>query len=84
MKLTAIEVLGKEAERMKEVWGLDEEGETKGMWRDSGHRESEVTWRFVYLLTSSNIWQRASMQLEGTLHYPVSSQRNLLLGLKRS
>jgi muconolactone delta-isomerase len=53
MKATAIKVLGKEAERMNEVWGLDEEGEVKAMWRASGHRES-ATLRSLYLLTSSN------------------------------
>jgi hypothetical protein len=43
MKTSAVNILGKEAERMNEVWGLDEEGETKVMWRATGHRESAVT-----------------------------------------
>ena len=38
MRETAKKIFGKEAtERMSEVWGYDEEGETRGMWRPSGH-----------------------------------------------
>jgi len=37
MKTTAVKILGKEGERINDVWGLDEEGEIKTMWRPSGH-----------------------------------------------
>ncbi|KAK0211151.1 dimethylaniline monooxygenase [Desarmillaria ectypa] len=37
MKTTAVKILGPEAERMKDVWGLDSEGELKGIYRHSGH-----------------------------------------------
>jgi len=37
MKTSAVKILGQEAERMNEVWGMDEEGEIKVMWRGSGH-----------------------------------------------
>lgn len=37
MKASAVKILGEEANRMNEVWGLDEEGEIKVMWRASGH-----------------------------------------------
>ncbi|KIY66331.1 putative flavin-containing monooxygenase YUCCA3 [Cylindrobasidium torrendii FP15055 ss-10] len=38
MKTTAVKILGKEAERMGNVWGLDEEGEMNAIWsRNTGH-----------------------------------------------
>lgn len=38
MRETARKVFGDElADRVKDVWGFDEEGETRGMWRRSGH-----------------------------------------------
>ena len=38
MRETARKVFGNElAERVQDVWGFDDEGETKGMWRRSGH-----------------------------------------------
>ncbi|KAK0463689.1 putative dimethylaniline monooxygenase (N-oxide-forming) [Desarmillaria tabescens] len=37
MKTTAIRILGSEAERISEVWGLDTEGELKGIAKPSGH-----------------------------------------------
>ncbi|KAK0463686.1 dimethylaniline monooxygenase [Desarmillaria tabescens] len=37
MKTTAVKILGSEAERMKDVWGLDSEGELSGIYRNSGH-----------------------------------------------
>ncbi|KAK0196665.1 dimethylaniline monooxygenase [Armillaria mellea] len=37
MKTTAVKILGPEAERMKDVWGLDSEGELNGIYRHSGH-----------------------------------------------
>ena len=37
MRETAGEIFGEEvAEQAGEVWGFDEEGETRGMWRRSG------------------------------------------------
>lgn len=39
MKTSAVKIIGKEAEKMNEVWGLDDEGEIKTMWRGSGHRK---------------------------------------------
>ncbi len=38
MKTTAIRILGPEAERISEVWGLDSEGELNGIARSTGHR----------------------------------------------
>lgn len=38
MKETAQKVFGdKVADKLKPIWGLDEEGELKAIWRDSGH-----------------------------------------------
>jgi hypothetical protein len=37
MKTTAVKIFGDEVKDTKEVWGMDEEGELKTMWRDSGH-----------------------------------------------
>ncbi|KAF9050669.1 dimethylaniline monooxygenase [Hymenopellis radicata] len=37
MKTTAVKILGKEAERMQDVWGLDSEGELNAIWRKTGH-----------------------------------------------
>lgn len=37
MKTTAIKILGETAERANEVWGLNDEGEIKTMWQESGH-----------------------------------------------
>lgn len=38
MRQTARKVFGNDlADRVHDVWGLDEEGETRGMWRGSGH-----------------------------------------------
>ncbi|SJL00892.1 related to monooxygenase [Armillaria ostoyae] len=37
MKTTAIRILGPEAERISEVWGLDSEGELNGIARSTGH-----------------------------------------------
>lgn len=38
MKETARKIFGDDvADKLKPVWGLDEEGEFKSMWRDSGH-----------------------------------------------
>lgn len=38
MKGTAKKIFGEEvADRVKPVWGLDEEGELRTLWRDSGH-----------------------------------------------
>lgn len=38
MRETARKVFGDElADRVGDVWGFDEEGETRGMWRGSGH-----------------------------------------------
>ncbi|KAL2039860.1 hypothetical protein N7G274_007261 [Stereocaulon virgatum] len=38
MRETARKVFGNElAERVHDVWGFDNEGETRGMWRRSGH-----------------------------------------------
>ncbi len=38
MRETARKIFGDElAERVKDVWGFDDEGETRGMWRRSGH-----------------------------------------------
>ncbi|PWN53375.1 flavin-binding monooxygenase-like protein [Violaceomyces palustris] len=37
MKTTAEKILGKEASKTNDVWGLDEEGELKTIWRNSGH-----------------------------------------------
>ncbi|PBK93021.1 hypothetical protein ARMGADRAFT_145241 [Armillaria gallica] len=37
MKTTAIRILGPEAERISEVWGLDSEGELNGIARCTGH-----------------------------------------------
>lgn len=37
MKTTALKIFGDEVKDTKEVWGMDEEGELKTMWRDSGH-----------------------------------------------
>ena len=38
MRETARKVFGDElAERVHDVWGFDEESETRGMWRRSGH-----------------------------------------------
>lgn len=38
MRDTARKVFGDElADRVNDVWGFDEEGETRGMWRGSGH-----------------------------------------------
>ena len=38
MRETARKVFGDElADRVHDVWGFDEEGETRGMWRSSGH-----------------------------------------------
>ncbi|KAH9211323.1 hypothetical protein DL95DRAFT_465069 [Leptodontidium sp. 2 PMI_412] len=38
MRTSVTKVLGeKVAERCKDVWDLDEEGEVNTMWRDSGH-----------------------------------------------
>ena len=38
MRETARKVFGNElADRVHDVWGFDEEGETRGMWRSSGH-----------------------------------------------
>ncbi len=39
MKTTAVKILGPEAERMEDVWGLDAEGELNGIYRHSGHRK---------------------------------------------
>ncbi|KAG7448195.1 pyridine nucleotide-disulfide oxidoreductase family protein [Guyanagaster necrorhizus] len=37
MRTTAIRILGPEAERISEVWGLDSEGELNGIARTTGH-----------------------------------------------
>ena len=38
MRETARRVFGNElAERVQDVWGFDDEGETRGMWKRSGH-----------------------------------------------
>lgn len=38
MRETAREIFGNElADRVHDVWGFDDEGETRGMWRRSGH-----------------------------------------------
>lgn len=38
MRSTAVRIFGKElGEKVKPVWGLDEEGEIRTMWRRSGH-----------------------------------------------
>lgn len=37
MKQSAINVFGKEGEKMNPVWGLDKEGELNTVWRPSGH-----------------------------------------------
>ena len=38
MRETARKVFGNElAERVQDVWGFDDEGETRGMWKRSGH-----------------------------------------------
>ncbi|KAL8940157.1 MAG: hypothetical protein Q9216_002975 [Gyalolechia sp. 2 TL-2023] len=38
MRESARKIFGREvAERVGDVWGFDEEGETRGMWRRSGH-----------------------------------------------
>ena len=38
MRQTAKKIFGDElADRVHDVWGFDEEGETKAMWRKSGH-----------------------------------------------
>lgn len=39
MRGSAIRILGKEGERMKPIWGLDDDGELRAVWRpsDSGH-----------------------------------------------
>ena len=38
MRQTARKIFGDElADRIKDVWGFDQEGETRGMWRRSGH-----------------------------------------------
>lgn len=40
MKTSAVKILGQEAERMNDVWDLDEEGEMRSIWsRNSGHRK---------------------------------------------
>ena len=37
MKSSAEKIFGKEGSKMNEVWGLDDEGELKTVWRPSGH-----------------------------------------------
>ena len=38
MRETARKLFGDElADRVHDVWGFDDEGETRGMWRPSGH-----------------------------------------------
>lgn len=37
MKTSAVAIFGAEGEKIKPVWGLDEEGELNTVWRQSGH-----------------------------------------------
>lgn len=37
MKTNAVRIFGKEGERINPIWGLDEEGELRTVWRPSGH-----------------------------------------------
>lgn len=39
MRKTAIEIIGEEEGKcLKEPWGLDDEGQLRGVWRDSGRK----------------------------------------------
>ncbi|CAO1638855.1 unnamed protein product [Sympodiomycopsis kandeliae] len=37
MQTSAVKIFGKEGERMRPIWNLDEEGELNTVWRPSGH-----------------------------------------------
>ena len=56
MRQTARKIFGDAvADRVQDVWGMDEEGETRGMWRRTGH---PGFWFFGGNMAQCRFWSR--------------------------
>ncbi|KAK0463683.1 uncharacterized protein EV420DRAFT_1476373 [Desarmillaria tabescens] len=91
MKTTAVKILGPEAERMKDVWGLDSEGELSGIYRNSGHPGIYAMGGNLALVRfwSKRLALRIKAQVEGLAPiwvyvFDISSRKHLLQDFVRA